>query len=461
MEISANSNDLKLNVTNKSIVQMALPITLAIIIPQLNNLINSIFLGKLDKTALGNAGITGVYYLIFSVAGHGLNNAMQSVLSNHAGSGEHNKFASIVSQGIRIAVLFAIIGIVFTQLVSPFILQQVAKPADYPAEMGFLRIRILGLPFIFLFQMGGAFLISTLNSKYLMIGAFIEAATNVLLDYALIFGKLGMPKMGFNGAALASVIAEFVGMVTVVIVIYKLGLVKKYGLFTSFKFDKERYYTILKRALPLVGQYVISVSTWFIFFLLMENVGDANAKPISNVMRNVFGVAGIFIWAFSGTTNAMVSNLMGQQRHKDIVPAITKIMCWSIGCCLVAVCLLNIFPAQFFKLFNQPESFAIEGIPVIRMVSMGMMMMSIASIWLNGLIGIGKTTINLAIEILAISAYMIYSYYVTRVNYTTIAMAWSNELVYWFSVFACSFGYIKLGKWRKEIPELKMVKRNT
>jgi multidrug resistance protein, MATE family len=180
------------------------------------------------------------------------------------------------------------------------------------------------------------------------------------------------------------------------------------------------------------------------------SVPDANAKPISNVMRNVFGVAGIFIWAFSGTTNAMTSNLMGQKRQNDVVPAITKIMLWSVGCCSIAVLLLNVFPAQFFTLFNQPAAFATEGIPVIRMVSVGMLFMSVASIWLNGLIGIGKTTINLLIEILAITAYMIYSYYVTKVNYQSIAMAWSNELVYWFFIFACCFGYIKLGKWKKE-----------
>jgi multidrug resistance protein, MATE family len=450
MDAITAKNDLKLEVTNEAIVKMALPITLAIIIPQLNNLINSIFLGEHSTASLGNAGITGVYYLIFSVAGNGLNNAMQSVLSNHAGSGEHHKFSAIVTQGVRIALLFAAIGILFTQFIAPFILEQVAKPADYPAEMGFLRIRIFGLPFIFLFQMGGAFLISTLNSKYLIIGAAIEAGTNIVLDYALIFGHFGLPKMGFNGAALASVIAEFVGMIAVYAVIVRIGLKKKYNLFAKFNFDKTYYYKILKVSLPLVGQYVISVSTWFVFFLLMENVPDANAKPISNVMRNVFGVAGIFIWAFSGTTNAMTSNLMGQKRQNDVVPAITKIMLWSVGCCSIAVLLLNVFPAQFFTLFNQPAAFATEGIPVIRMVSVGMLFMSVASIWLNGLIGIGKTTINLLIEILAITAYMIYSYYVTKVNYQSIAMAWSNELVYWFFIFACCFGYIKLGKWKKE-----------
>jgi MATE family multidrug resistance protein len=64
----------------------------------------------------------------------------------------------------------------------------------------------------------------------------------------------------------------------------------------------------------LVLQYVISVTTWLVFFLLLEQRGDS-AKAISNVMRNVFGLAGVFVWAFASTSNAMVSNLMGQKRE--------------------------------------------------------------------------------------------------------------------------------------------------
>jgi len=70
MESTAISRDLKVQVTNKQILSIALPITLAILIPQINMLTNSIFLGALSTEALGNAGITGVFYLTFAVAGN-------------------------------------------------------------------------------------------------------------------------------------------------------------------------------------------------------------------------------------------------------------------------------------------------------------------------------------------------------------------------------------------------------
>ncbi len=447
METGATLNDLKVEVNNKQILSIALPITLSILVPQINMLINSIFLGQVSEEALGNAGITGVFYLIFAVAGHGLNNAMQTVFSKNAGSGNPENFKTILSQGIRISLQFAAVGILFTWLVAPFIMRSVADAGSYPQEMRFLKIRIFGLPFLYLFQMGNAFLVASLNSRYLMFAFICEAVVNIVFDYFLIFGHAGFPAMGFDGAAIASVLAEFTGMMVVFGVLVITGLKSKYGLLKTFTFNKNINDQILKVSVPLVAQYVISVTTWLVFFLLLEGRGT-NAKAISNVMRNVFGIAGVFIWAFASTCNTMVSNLMGQKREDEIIYAITKITYWSVGFCAVPVLILNIYPEVFFSLFGQDESFINEGISVIRMVSLGMVFMSIANIWLNGVTGTGQTKTNLKIELVAISLYLGYTFYFMKVNYVSLAIAWSNEFVYWTAIFITSFVYLRSGKWK-------------
>ena len=451
MDSTAITKDLKVKVTNKQILSIALPITLAILIPQINMLTNSIFLGGLSTEALGNAGITGVFYLIFAVAGHGLNNALQSVFSRYAGSDNPEAFKTILAQGIRICLQFAVAGILITWFIAPLILQQVADPIAYPQEIGFLKIRIMGLPFLFLFQMGNAFLVSSLNSRYLMIGFICEAGINILLDYLLIKGRWGFPALGFNGAAVASVIAEIIGMIVVLIVLYRTGLKKQYGLLKSFVYDKVITKQILTISAPLMLQYVISVTTWLVFFILIEGLHDETAKAISNTMRNVFGLTGVFVWAFASTCNVMVSNLMGQKREDKVLEAINKIMLLSIVFCLMMCLLVNIFPAAFFSLFGQGDAFVQQGIPVLRVVSLGLMFMSIANIWLNGVTGTAKTRVNLLIEIIAITVYLIYTWYFIKVKYISLAMAWSNELVYWFTIFIISFIYLRSGKWKTKI----------
>lgn len=447
MESTASINDLRVQVNNRQILSIAIPITLAILIPQINLLINSIFLGHMSNEALGNAGITGVFYLIFAVAGNGLNNAMQTVFSRYAGAGRSEHFNTILAQGIRISLQLALCFILFTWFLAPLIMQEVADPAAYPAEMRFLKIRILGLPFLYLFQMGNAFLVASLNSRYLMIGFIFEALVNILFDYLLIFGKGGFPQMGFDGAAVASLIAECAGMIMVFTVIWFTGLKGKYHLLKNLKFEPVISKEIFRVSVPLVLQYLISVATWLVFFLLIETRGTM-AKAISNTMRNVFGLVGVFVWAFAATSNTMVANLVGQQREDLVLTVIKKISYWSIGLCFMMVAVLNLFPHMFFRLFGQDDTFVHEGIPVIRIVSLGLLFMSIANIWLNGVTGTGKTKVNLVIEIVAIILYLGYTWYFMKYNYISLAMAWSNEFIYWTTIFLMSYWYLQSGRWK-------------
>jgi Na+-driven multidrug efflux pump len=353
-----------------------------------------------------------------------------------------------MSQGIRIAIQLSLFSILFTWFIAPLILRPVAEPSAFPVEMSFLKIRIFGLPFLFLFQVGNAFLIATLNSRFLIIGFLFEAGLNILFDYMLIFGHWGMPAMGFNGAALASVIAEAAGMTVVFSVIGFTGLKRKYELLQSFQFDKVINLEVLKVAIPLILQFLISCSTWFVFYLLIESKG-AMAKAVSNTMRNVFGIAGVFIWAFAGTSNTMVSNLIGQGKEKIVILAIRKITMWSFGLCSIIVVLLNIFPEAFFQLFGQKDDFMATGIEVIRVVSVGMLLMSISNIWLNGVTGTGNTKVNLVIEIVAITLYLFYTFYFMKFHYISLAMAWSNELVYWSVILLMSMVFLLSNKWKK------------
>ena len=104
--------------------------------------------------------------------------------------------------------------------------------------------------------------------------------------------------------------------------------------------------------------------------------------------------------------------------------------------------------ADQFILFGQDKKFVVLGIPVLRVVSTGLIFMSIANIWLNGVTGTGKTRMNLAIEIIAITIYMSYTWIFMKVHYISLAVAWSNELVYWTTIFLVSFIFLKSGKWK-------------
>lgn len=72
---------------------------------------------------------------------------------------------------------------------------------------------------------------------------------------------------------------------------------------------------------------------------------------------------------------------------------------------LAMVVLVNIFSRQFLGMFNQDDAFVIEAVPVLRVISLGMLAMSISTVWPNAVTGTGRTKINLLIEIIAIITY--------------------------------------------------------
>ncbi len=445
--------DLRLGTSNRQILRIALPISLAIFVPQINFITNNIFLGHYDKDphALAVAGITGVYYLIFASMGFGLNNGLQALISRRAGENRPEEIGKLFNQGILIGLIVAAVGIIITYTLTPFIFRQIIQdPAVQQKSIEFLHIRIWGLPFLYIYQLRNALLVGTNQSKYLVAGTLAETLTNIGFDYLLIFGPMGLPELGFNGAAIASVIAEFTGMFVIYLVILRKGISQRFGLFKNFGWNQKNNRLIWSMSSPLMFQHAISIISWEFFFLLTEHHGEMALK-VSNVMRNIFGVFGCVTWAFAATTNAMVSNVIGQGRQNEVPQLIKKIIRLSTGFAIVACTLLNIFPETFLSVFGQSEEFVVAAMPVLRVVTAAMLLMSFSIVMLNAVTGTGNTRITFLVELFAIIMYSVYVYLVSEYFFLPITYGWMSEWIYWSCIFLPSFLYLRSGKWKNKV----------
>ena len=444
--------DMRLNTSRKQILQLALPISAAILVPQLNFITNNIFLGMLGQEELGMAGITGVYYLVFGAIGYGLNNGLQALIARRAGENKPEEIGKLFSQGIRVAMLIALIGILVTYLIAPTVLNFALKDVTRrEAIIQFLKIRIWGLPFLYLYQMRNALLVGTNQSRYLVIGTLAETISNIVLDYGLIFGRLGLPPLGFNGAAIASIIAEAIGMFVVFAVIHMKGLSHRFHLYKHLRFDPQTARLVLKQSSPLIFQYAISITSWEFFFILIErNSLHEYDLAISNMMRNIFGLFGVSTWAFAATSSTMVSNIIGQKKQDEVIHLVWKIVQLSSGIALTICLLLNIFPVFFMKIFSQDQVFLENAKPVLRVVSCALVLMSFSAVCLNAVTGTGNTRVNLQIEIIAVILYTAYIFTVMEMLHLSITWGWASEWIYWISIFLLSFLYLRSGKWRNK-----------
>jgi multidrug resistance protein, MATE family len=441
--------DLRLQTGYKEILGMAIPISLAILVPQINFITNNIFLGGLGEQSLAAAGITGVYYLIFAVIGNGLNNGLQSIIARKAGENKPKEIGHLFFHGVWISLAVAFIGIFLTYTIAPIILRAaIHNTAIYQTVIKFSVIRIWGLPCLYLYVMRNALLVGTNQTKLLIWGTLAETLVNIFFDYALIYGHFGLPEIGFNGAAYASIIAEASGLLVIFIVIHFKKINETFSLFENWKISIGTIKHILYKSSPLVVQYAISIVTWEYFYILIEHHGD-RALAISNTMRNIFGIFGVFSWAFAATANTMVSNVIGQKKPDEVLPLIQRIVFLSFSCSAILTVFLNFGAEDFLSFYGQDGSFIEEAIPVIRVVSVALMMMSFSAVWLNSVTGTGHTMVNLTIEIITIIVYSIYVYLTLETWNLAITWGWGSELVYWAGMFSMSFWYMKSGRWKE------------
>jgi len=444
-----NSNpSLQVTVSSKQILAISLPIALAIMVPQVNFVINNIFLGALSSEALAIGGITGVFYLIFGVMGQGLNNGLQALISRRAGENRVDEIGVLFNQGVIISILLSVIAITFTYFIAPSIFHSVLHDTQRAKNViEFLKIRIWGIPFLFIYQMRNALLVGTNQSNFLIIGTATEAAFNIFFDYSFIFGHFGFTAMGLNGAAYASIISEVMGLFVIYLVIHYQKIGARFELFKDFEIKWDYIKLILVQSSPIMMQYMISIISWEIFYILIEHRGE-QSLAVSNSMRNIFGFFGSFTWAFAATSNTMVSNIIGQNMQDKVIPLINKIAKWSFGFALCVCIILNVFAHQFLSIYGQGEGFMQEGIPVLRVVSIALLLMSIATIWLNGVTGTGQSKINLAIEFIAIIIYLIYAYLTIEYYQFPITIGWMCEIIYWLTLLIPSYLYIKSNRWK-------------
>ncbi|HEY0652378.1 MAG TPA: MATE family efflux transporter [Chryseosolibacter sp.] len=443
--------ELRLGTGYRQILNLALPISLAMLVPQINFITNNIFLGRLGQQELASAGITGVYYLIFAVIGSGLNNGLQALIARRAGQNLPKEIGRLFFHGVWIALGFAGLGILATYTIAPAVLRATINDAAIAEQViDFLLIRIWGLPFLYLYVMRNALLVGTNQTRFLVWGTLAEAITNIVLDYGFIYGNLGLPNLGFNGAAYASIIAEGTGLLVIYVVIHLKGIHRSFAFFEDIKWDGKISKTILITSSPLILQYGISIMSWEYFYILIEHHGE-RALAISNTMRNIFGLFGIFSWAFASATNTLVSNIIGQGRQDEVLPLIGRVVRVSLSISFVLFSLLTIWPEFFISFYGQSPEFIADAIPVIRVVSFALLMMSFGTIWLNAVTGTGNTSVNLIIELVTIVIYCVYVYVVLEYLDMPITWGWASEWVYWLSMFTMAFFYMRSGKWKNKV----------
>ena len=448
MEPKTDMEKLRVSATNKEIIQLALPISVALFIPQANFFTNNIFMGMLGQRELGVSGITGVFYLILSMVGYGLSSGVQIQMARRAGQENKKGIAETFMNGAMLSLMFSLGIMLLTMWFVPLLFGfSLNDNGNFALSINFVYIRVWGLPFLMIAQLFSAFFISIGRSRLLIYSSLVATILNIVFDYLLIFGKLGFPALGFKGAAVASVISEVFFCITMVIMFIYHNLHKEYPVVRYSNFDFSHSLQSLRVAAPLILQFMFSIGAWLVFFFFIEHLGQQSLAA-SQMLRSIFGIVSVGTWALATTCNTMVSNLIGQGKPREVMGVIWKIAKLSFGYALAICLLLLLFSGQFLSLYSNDAALIAFTIPSLSVIVVATLIMSLSTVAFNGVVGTGNTLVNLSMEIGCVGAYLIYCYYFIYLRHSDLYICWGSEFVYWTCLLITAGLYLRSGRWK-------------
>lgn len=436
--------------TNKEIWRVTYPIFLGLLAQNVINVTDTAFLGRVGEVALGAAAMGGLLYICVYTIAFGFSFGSQILIARRNGEGNYRAVGPIMWQGTTFSFGMAVCLLILMYFsAAPLIRLLITSDSIYGATYEFFTWRIWGFLFAFVNVMFRGLYIGITRTKVLTMNAVVMALVNVVLDYALVFGELGLPEMGVRGAALASVIAEASSLLFFLLYTYYKVDLKKYGLNRFGQFDLSMVLRILRISCFTMVQYFLAMAIWFVFFMALERLGQRQLA-VANIVRSVYVVLLIPVQALSTTANTLVSNLIGAGGSSGVVTLLHKISRMSFLIMVVCVGLCVAFPGSILSVYTNEEALLVESVSALYVVCGAMLIASLANVYFNGISGTGNTQAALVLEVFVQVFYALYIIVVGMVIQASVDVCFTTEVIYYVLMLGSSLIYLKKAKWQNK-----------
>lgn len=378
----------------KLIINMSLPLMISLLVQSLYNIVDSIFVARLGEEALTATSLAFPIQLLMIAVAVGTSVGINALLSKSIGAKDYEITENIAATGVILAgagmIVFMLAGFCCTSwFVSLFTDDRV---------IGKLCEEYLYICMIFC---AGTF-IGTIYQRFLqsvgdtfdsMMTLIAGAVTNLILDPILIFGLAGIPALGIRGAAVATVIGQWVAAIMAVILNKwrnPLVNVRLHG----YRPQKQILKQIYKVGLPtIVTQAIGSVMVTAVNAILM---------PYSSTAVAFFGVyyklQNFLFMPMNGLGQAaipIVGYNYGARKKERVIGLFKTILPMAAGIALAATCIFLVIPGPLLRIFSASEEMLELGVPALRIISLTFAFASVTMVLGYSVSGIGNGVVNM------------------------------------------------------------------
>ena len=356
-------NDLTTGSVPKQLIIFATPLLLSGFLQTAYNMVDMVIVGNyVNKSGLAAVSIGADVLHLLTFIAMGFSSAGQVIISQYVGAGRHEQISKLIGTLFTFLLSCALIMTAGCLAFTDNILRWVNTSEDaFDYAHSYVFVCILGLFFIYGYNLVSAILRGMGDSKHPFIFIATAAILNIILDY-LFVAKLNMATLG---AALATVIGQGVSFIWALCFLYRRR--DQFGFDfkpKSFRIDKEVFPPLIKLGIPMVLQSA-AVSLSKLYVNSWVNSYGSVATAVTGVGNKLSTITNVFAQSLSTAGSSMMAQCIGAEKY-DRVPRVlgTSFILNGVVSAMLSIA-MYFFPTAIFGIFtDDPEVLAMSVIYV-------------------------------------------------------------------------------------------------
>ena len=440
----------------REVLNIAYPLIMSTASMTIMHFVDRVFLARYAKEAIAAsvpAGITSFTIICLFMGISGYTNA---IVAQHYGAGEYKKCSLATWQGIIFSLISYIPILLFIPLGPTIFALAGHSPEIRTLEVSYYTILMWGGLFVPLHSAVASFFTGRGDTKTTMVASIIGNGVNVVLDYGLIFGRLGLPEMGIEGAAIATVISSVIPVAILFFLFLGRKHQKRYQSRTTVRFDKELFTKLLKFGSPSGIQFTLDIGAFTLFIMLVGRIGEVELA-VSNMALSINMLAFLPMIGISIATTTLVGQYIGKEdtssAEKSTYSSLKVALLYMGGMALLFV----LFPEQLLSIFKSSEErvedFAViiaYGRRILIMVALYSVFDAMNIIFSGALKGAGDTRFAMWASIIVAWIFFVPPVYlIIEVFEKGVLMAWGWATLYIILIGSVFCWRFRKGKWKE------------
>jgi MATE family multidrug resistance protein len=260
----------------REVIHLAYPIVLTQLSMSAMQIIDTAMVGRVGPVELGAVGFGGIWLWTALTLFVGTTQGVQTFVSQDYGAQRHAEAGAWYWQGIYAVLPLTVVALAVFALCLPAFLDVLAPPAEIrPLTTAYVQARVWGSPAGVASVVGAAFFRGIGDTRTPLYVTLFAVLTNAVLDYGLIFGRLGLPELGVAGAGYATAIANWVGAILLFGALMQPRLRREYA--TGWvRPHRESIVRFLRTSAPIGAQWLLGMSSFAVFSTLVSHMGSTS-----------------------------------------------------------------------------------------------------------------------------------------------------------------------------------------